>query len=131
MEERTVQIQPGSPDGKPQQVVAEVTLENKFDKFEEYKLFIEDTARFSERRQLVTNIYIAVNGAIATLATFILKDAGIQDWKILVATLPLLIVGGVVCLLWYRLLLSYKILVGFRMQELEAMEEEIPGCHKM
>src|SRR5438105_473828 len=107
MEERTVQIQSGSPDGKPQQLPAEVAVQIKFDKFEEYKLFIEDTARFSERRQLVTNIYIAVNGAIATLATFILKDT-VQDWKVLVAILPLLIVGGVVCWLWYRLLLSYK-----------------------
>jgi hypothetical protein len=35
-----------------------------FDKFEEYKLFIEDTARFSERRQTVTKTYITVNSAI-------------------------------------------------------------------
>jgi hypothetical protein len=28
---------------------------SSFDKFDEYKLFVEDTARFSERRQTVNN----------------------------------------------------------------------------
>ena len=34
------------------------------DKFEEYKLFVEDTARFTDRRQTVSNIYVAVNSII-------------------------------------------------------------------
>jgi len=34
------------------------------DKFEEYKLFVEDTARFTDRRQTVNNIYVAVNSII-------------------------------------------------------------------
>jgi len=30
------------------------------DKFEEYKLFVEDTARFTDRRQTVNNIYVVL-----------------------------------------------------------------------
>lgn len=46
------------------------------DKFEEYKLFIEDTARFSERRQNVGSTYIAVNSIILSAIAFPVKDSG-------------------------------------------------------
>ena len=36
----------------------------EFDKFEEYKLFVDDTARFTERRQTVSNIYVGVNSLL-------------------------------------------------------------------
>jgi hypothetical protein len=131
MEERTVHMQPESPDGKPQQVVADVKLETKFDRFEEYKLFIEDTARLSERRQTVTTAYITVNGAIVALITFVFKDAAIKDWHAVVALLPLILAGLIVCYFWHALLLSYKELLGFRFKQLEEMENELPHLYGM
>lgn len=46
-----------------------------FDKFEEYKFFIDDTARFSERRQKVGSTYVAVNSIILSAIAFLVKDS--------------------------------------------------------
>lgn len=102
------------------------------DKFEEYKLFIEDTARFSERRQTVTNIYVSVNSALIGLVIFLVKDAGLTNWWMLAAIMPLIVIGIVVCSFWYRLLDFYRRLLDFRFKQLEAMERSplLNGCHQ-
>ena len=38
----------------------------KVDKFQEYALLIEDTARFFDHRQTVTNLYVAVKSCAST-----------------------------------------------------------------
>jgi fatty acid desaturase len=104
-----------------------------FSKFEEYKLFIEDTARFSERRQTVTNTYITVNSALIGLIAFLVKDAGLTDWWLVAAIMPLIAAGIMVCSFWYRLLTTYRKLLDFRFEQLEKMEqsEALSGCHGM
>jgi|GEM_PF-390479 len=121
-----------------QQPIAQAlrTNENKmstFNKFEEYKLFIEDTARLSERRQTVTNTYITVNSALLGLITFLVKDAGLTDWWLVAAIMPLIAAGIIVCSFWYRLLATYRQLLNFRFEQLEKMEqsEALRGCHEM
>jgi len=104
-----------------------------FDKFEEYKLFVEDTARFSERRQTVNNLHVAVNSLLLSAVAFLVKDVGFAPlWRALVA-LPLLAAGIVICLQWDRLIIKYKKLVGFRIDQLRVMENlpEMTGCHRM
>ncbi len=114
-----------------QEVLVDIKPDQTVIKFEEYKLFIEDTARLSERRQTVTNTYITVNGAIVALLTFMFKDAGFTNVRIVLAVIPVIIAGIIVCYFWLRLLSSYKRLVGFRFAQLEEMEKEIPGSHRM
>jgi cytochrome c oxidase subunit IV len=95
-----------------------------FDKFEEYKLFIEDTARFSERRQKVGSTYVAVNSIILSAIAFLVKDSGFTGrWQLLVV-LPLLAAGITICLSWRQLILNYKKLVNLRIDRLRAMEEQ-------
>lgn len=93
----------------------------------EYKLFMEGTARLSERRQSVTNTYITVNGALASLITFLAKDSGLNDLGLVLFMLPLLALGIIICQYWQRLLLKYRLLVGFRFQTLREMEKRIPS----
>ena len=103
------------------------------DKFEEYKLFVEDTARFSERRQTVSNIYVAVNSVILSAVAFLSKDAGfVPIWRAFVVML-VMAAGIVVCMQWYKLILKYKVLVGFRIRQLRLIEEteEMAGSHQM
>jgi len=104
-----------------------------FAKFDEYRLFVEDTARFSERRQTVTNTYITVNGALIGLITFLVKDARLTNWWLVIAMLPLIVAGVAVCSFWYRLLATYRTLLDFRFEQLEEMErsEALQGCHGM
>jgi hypothetical protein len=103
------------------------------DKFEEYKLFVEDTARFSERRQTVNNIYVAVNSIILSAIAFLVKDAGfVPVWRAFVV-MSVLAAGIVICMQWYKQILKYKRLVGFRIKHLKAIEDtaEMATSYKM
>jgi hypothetical protein len=92
-------------------------------KFDEYKLFVEDTARFSERRQKVSSTYVAVNSIILSAVALLVKDAGLfTRWQAL-AVVPLLLAGIFISLHWRQLILNYKKLVGFRVRQLKAIEE--------
>jgi 8-oxo-dGTP pyrophosphatase MutT (NUDIX family) len=101
-------------------------------KFEEYKLFVEDTARFTDRRQTVTNIYVAINTVLLS-GVALLVDGGLENWVMLLAAEAILVGGIAVCLFWRQLIHKYKALVGLRIRELRRMEElpEMVGCHQM
>ena len=102
-------------------------------KFEEYKLFVEDAARFSERRQTVSNIYVAVNTIILSAIALLVKDAGLDPvWRAFVIVL-VLAAGIVICLQWDRLIYKYKELVRFRIEQLRKIEEhpEMANSHRM
>lgn len=68
-------------------------------KLEEYKILIEDTARFSERRQRISNTYVSVNSLLLATIAFLLKDINIQDFWILFLPLPLIISGILISIL--------------------------------
>ena len=102
-------------------------------KFEEYKIFIDDTARFTERRQNVSNLYVTVNSLLLTALMFAVKDLGTNEaWKL---SFPALIVisGGFVSYVWHQLIKKYKALVGFRINKLREIElsEELSWTEKM
>jgi hypothetical protein len=103
------------------------------DKFEEYKLFVEDTARLSERRQTVTNIYITVNSLMLGAISFLIKDATTGRWWGLILGLPLMASGVAVCCFWSQFLHKYKKLVGLRIDTLRQMEDlpEMAGSVRM
>src|SRR5215218_3029236 len=106
---------------------------DQISKFEEYKLFIEDTARFSERRQKVGSTYVAVNSVILSAIAFLVKDSGLTGrWQLLVV-LPLLVAGITICLSRRQLILNYKKLVNLRIDRLRAMETlpEMNGSSQM
>ena len=87
-------------------------------KFEEYKLFVEDTAHFSERWQKVGSTYVAVNSIILSAIAFLVKDSGFTGgWQLLVV-LPLLVAGITICFSSRQLILNYKKLVNLRIDRL-------------
>ena len=93
-------------------------------KFEEYKMFIEDTARFTERRQDASNLYVTINSLILTAIVFVVKDLGANPLSRLLLLLPVITVGIFVSLWWRQLIIKYKELVGFRINMLRKMEEK-------
>jgi hypothetical protein len=102
-------------------------------KFEEYKLFVEDTARFSDRRQQISVTYLTVNSIIIGAIAFLVKDAKfVEVWRGIVVIL-ILGVGVFSCVLWKQLINKYKLIVDFRIDELRAIEEHtnMKDCHKM
>ncbi len=102
-----------------------------FNKFDEYKLFIDDTARFSGRRQTVSNIYIAVNSLLLTAIGLLVKELGTECTWTLLVPLPLIAAGALISCLWRQLILKYQKLVGFRIDVLREMEEKMPDCERV
>lgn len=101
------------------------------DKFEEYKLFVDDTARFSDRRQTANNLYLTTNSIAISAIAFLVKDAGLMPFWQAVAVIVMLFAGILICLQWKQMIRKYKNLVGFRINELRKLENQITDCHKM
>jgi hypothetical protein len=103
------------------------------DKFEEYKLFVEDTAKLSDRRQTVTNTYIAVNSLLLGAISFLIQDAAGGRWWGLILAFSLMAGGAIVCRFWGQFLIKYKTLIGLRIDTLREMEDlpEMEGSVRM
>ena len=97
-------------------------MKKKPNKFDEYKIFIDDTARFTERRQSVSNLYVTVNSILLTALMFAVKDMGTDEmWKMSFPAL-IIVAGGFVSFVWHQLIRKYKALVGFRINKLRDIE---------
>jgi len=103
----------------------------EFNKFEEYKLFVDDTARFTERRQTVSNIYVGVNSLLLAAIGLLIKELGTRGLWTLLLPLPLIVAGIAISLWWRQIIHKYKKLVGLRIDTLREMEDEMPESVKM
>jgi hypothetical protein len=101
------------------------------DKFEEYRFFAESTQWLTERRQVATEIYLGVNTAIFAVIGFLYKDGTLGGWRLVILLAPLIAVGLIVSLIWFKLIMNYKEIINFRYDELMAMEGKIDGSHLM
>jgi len=103
---------------------------------EEYKIFIEDTSRYSDRRQTVSNIYVAVNTAVlgfavALAGTGYAETQGSLEWWRLPGVLALSIAGVTASSVWWALVRRYEQIIGRRVAELREIEKGLAGSHKM
>jgi hypothetical protein len=93
--------------------------------FKQYDLLVEDTARLSDRRQTVSNIYLSANALLASGIALLALQATPKNLPAYALFLIVLIVfgGTVLCLGWRRLIESYRELVGLRINMLKEIEE--------
>jgi len=103
----------------------------EIDKFAEYQMFVEDTARFSDRRKADSNTYVGINSILLTGIGILIAQVGMQQIWTLILPLPLVIAGVAVSLWWRQLLIKNKALVGLRMKVLREMENDLPGSVRM
>lgn len=88
---------------------------------DQYEQVIEDTAKLSDRRQTVNNLYLSANslllGGIALLA-----QGGITTIFPVALIVLISVVGGVLCFDWRRLIQDYRRLVRLRVRILKEIE---------
>ena len=101
------------------------------DRFDEYKFFAENARYLSERRHTATQTYITMNAAIFTVIAFLIKDAGLSASAILFATLPLFIVGSLVCWIWYVYIKRHGEVISWHYKKLVEMEQSIPTSYQI
>lgn len=63
-------------------------------KFEEYKLFIKDVTRFTDRRQNVTNIYVAINTILLNAVALVMTNQKTLNHWLLALTALAVLVGA-------------------------------------
>jgi hypothetical protein len=117
-------------------------------KFEEYRFFTESTAKLSDRRQLTTQVWVTLHTLLFAALGFLMKqaDANVQSgmesgaaaasggqWVVVLSSFgPLLLLGLFSCVIWRKMLLSYRALIGWRYDQLMEMERspQLEGLHK-
>jgi len=108
---------------------------NTNQKLEEYKIFVEDTARFSDRRQTVHNTQVAIHtlflGGVAALFAKAAQGITVTAVLLLALAVVLLIAALLFSIIWYRLTARYEEMIKFRCDRLKEMEKKIAGSHKM
>ena len=90
--------------------------------FEEYRLFVEDTARFSDRRHTFSNFMVAMNGFLVTGIYAVLKDLSAHGPCRLVILVPLLGVGLAAGCVWQKLFIEYDEMIRARIKFLKQIE---------
>lgn len=106
--------------------------------FKQYCLLVEDTARLSDRRQTVSNIYLSANALLASGIALLAVQTASTDLPLPPIYLIVLIVGGgsILCLEWRRIIETYRALVSMRIDLLKELEDRpdfgdlIPTYHR-
>lgn len=91
--------------------------------FEQYKLYVEMADRVSARRMLANSFFVGVHTALITAFSLLLKE------KVLLPTLiglaPFLAVI-LLCLVWWRVVHSYRQLNSGKYKVVHALEQMLP-----
>lgn len=101
-------------------------------KSDEYKLFIEDTARFSDRRQAASRFLIAANGFLVAGIAALITNIDRDTWWLLLLLISLLSSTGLaVSVIWLKLIRGYAKMIKFRVEQLQQIESQIADSHRM
>ena len=119
------------------------------DKFEEYRTFIQSTEKLTDRRQLATQIWVTLHTLLFAALGFLMKETGAsllssggrspapaaagEPWIFLLSIGPLVLIGIFSCVIWRKMLLSYRSLIGWRFDQLMEMERsaELAGLQRV
>jgi hypothetical protein len=95
--------------------------------FEQYRLIEKATTLISERRHSTNRLFLSVNSIILSASALLLQQ-GLESLNafLLYLSLPLLVAGSVLCLIWVRLLFGYHDRISGRIGYLRQLEATFP-----
>lgn len=91
---------------------------------EQYKLYVDQASKISERRATANTLLLTVNSFIVTaygLATALGERAEIWRFSVPVA-------GMVICLAWFGLVRSYRDLSSVKYEVIHELEQHLPAA---
>jgi hypothetical protein len=97
-------------------------------RYEDYQIISDKTHYLSEGRRNASQTYLAVNTAVIAVMAFLLTDANLHGWSLVVVNLPLFLVGAAVCYLWFRIIVKFRAIIGWHFEQLRAMEHDLQDC---
>jgi hypothetical protein len=111
-------------DPVPEQADEERAQNMSVDPFKQYRLIVEDTAKLSDRRQIVNNYHISANAILLGTIGILAQISKLDSFRTLLIVLAFAILGIILCRNWRKLIRNYKQLVGLRIALLEDMETD-------
>ena len=94
-----------------------------YSRYDEYKMLIEDTARFTDRRQNTSTLYTSINTIFLAALSIIISDFGALDIYEALASLVMIVAGILTSISWRTYILNYKKLISLRFDVLKEMEQ--------
>ena len=96
-----------------------------------YEIAVNRVQHMSERRQVSSQIYLAVNTGIFGVLAFLVKDAGFRGWPLVAVSLPLFAVGTAACIVWYRIIAEFRDIIGWHYEKLREIEQSVLDCYNV
>ena len=88
----------------------------------EYLAIAENTAKLSDRRQTVSDLFLGVNSLFLAAAGFVAWSENLNSWWAVGIVLAITVITIVMNSIWYRLIKRYRTLISLRIRYLEALE---------
>jgi ryanodine receptor 2 len=95
-----------------------------FDVFREYEFIAASTQFLTERRQSSSQTFLTINTAVFVVFGLLIKEAGLRDLLLALASLPLIIGGWAACFVWHTMLVHFRSLIRWRFEVLRELEGE-------
>lgn len=90
---------------------------------EQYKIAVEMADRISARRMLANSFFVAINTAIVAAIAFLAKEGYFPPSFL--SIIPFFAIF-LLCLLWWRIIISYKKLNASKFRIISEIEERLP-----
>jgi hypothetical protein len=92
----------------------------------QYNLLVKDTAKLSDRRQIINTLYISANSILLGGIALLAQQGGLKAGALLLPAILIAVAGIPLCLDWRKLVLNYKQLLELRFEMLRRIEA-LPG----
>jgi hypothetical protein len=93
--------------------------------FEEYATIVENTAKLSDRRQTVSDLFLGVNSLFLASAGFVAVTSHLQTWWPVVICGAITVITFIINTIWLQLIKRYRTLINLRIRYLEGLESAL------
>jgi hypothetical protein len=93
--------------------------------FREYLSVAEDTAKLSDRRQTVGDLFLGINSLFLAAAGFVAISGHLTSWWAVIICGTIAIVTLLINSIWFRLIGRYRNLINLRIHYLQALERRL------
>lgn len=94
-----------------------------FDKFDEYKFLVDDTARITDRRQNISTLYTTINSILLAAIAVLFTETSLPTIVIVAGAAAIMIAGVAIAIAWRNAINNYRDLLRLRFDVLYEMEQ--------
>jgi len=93
--------------------------------FKEYQTVAEDTAKLSDRRQTVGDLFLGINSLFLAAIGFVAISGHLTSWWAVFICSAIMIITLLINSIWFRLIGRYRNLINLRIHYLQALERQL------